>query len=664
MRRHRAFAALQLRRDPIRLRELIASESLAAARLEPVLRHGHSELLLDLTFTRPFVNGEESAIAVVPAIVVPTRMVALRECDPLVWPAAVAALLTETIADGVRDRVLPWLVATLAGTGVTSERVTLFDPAFEPRWRRARELRFLGAAPLEAAWSRLAPYLYARRFAAGRRVLAAGGSALLAAPALAGIATEVRLLDADPEAAAFARAWFGVEVSTEDDAAAEVIIADDERANALGSRPATWRLWLGGAGRGERVSLARMVPFEIAFAYSEVRAEAVARWTVETPEVPPPPPPPLAARASSSGRILIAVRPRGERAADSDTDEARALAARLRAEGIEVEVSDAARSAAGFDLLHVIGLHEPVAARDLLATARTSGIPSVVTAQLEDLAQDGYWGAQVSDACFSLRPDEASVEMFLALLAGRRLAGTTAAPGDPLPAEYLDGVRGALELASAVCVAAPGEERLVKERFGYAGPLVQLPPFIPLDAPGPVRWVVGSEPFALLLAPFEPRTNALVALRAAEVARIPLVVAGAVADPAYASLLHEFAGEHGIVIEDPSPELEAGLLAATRLFLDASWISRGLGRIVRAGLGGAEVVASSRGWAPELFAPSLTAVDPGNVAGIAEALRTAWGRAGAGSLGQRLAGWADQQAAFERLLALYGGLAAGAPAVK
>jgi hypothetical protein len=643
VRTHRAFGYAQFRRDDGRARDLITSENLVAARIEPVRRHGHDEAVLDLAFAR----GDEWFV--VPTIIIPTRFVGLRECDPLIWPEAATAGLDDLATDSIRDRLLPWLIDVLAGRDLNEDRFTIFVPTHEPMWQEARRLGFLGAAPLHRAWSDLAPYVYARRFARERSVVVSSATAAQGHAALAGSARRLHVLGLAPEVARFAAQWFGTRFETEDDPSAELIVADASAHADFGARRAL-RLWLGG-GPGEPVDAATTVPFDVAFAFSSVRGQVAVRMSVEAME--PEPPAIIVATVprpeAAPGRVLLLTRSDAARVPDGDIDEARALAAMLRGSGFDVDVTSEG-TPSGYDLVHAIGLHEPERTVAVSEQARRAGVPVVVSAQLVDLAREAYWGSQVCSACFSLRPDEANVQMLLDLLAGRRLGDGRVTASDGPPPEYVQSVRAALAAADAVFVASPGEERLVRERFGYPGRVETIAPLVPADTPSPTTHLTGDEPFALLLAPLEPRCNALAALRAAEAAGIPLVVAGPVADAAYCALLHEYAGSRSAIVEEPKSGEEAGLLARARLYLDCSWIPRSLSRLTRVALRGAALVAGRSGWAPELFGSAVHAADSASVPAIAEALSAAWqqrpqAKAAAGSF--------DQGLALERILRTY-----------
>ena len=643
MRIHRAFEYALPSLDPQRAVELIAAERLAAARIEPVLRHGHDEAVLDLVFAR------DGRIAVVPTVIVPTRQVALREADPLIWPSAAARTIDDARADAIRDRLFPWLAQTFTGRALHGECFMLFDRAIEATWQAARSRGFLGAAPLAQAWEAAAPCVYARRFARDRRV-AITAVALPGAYALGEIAGEIVARGIDRESQRLAEHWFGLAFA-DGEGPVDVLIAQAELAQVADGEPPPVRIWIG-EGPGRRIPVAQAIPFEVGFSFSERRAPASCVLSVELEERVPTAPRVRIPRGGSSGRVLIAVRADARRLPDADTDEADALAERLRASGLEVSVASAS-TVEGFDLVHVVGLEDPHATRSLLSAARAAGIPTVVSPLLDDRGPEGWWGSEVCDACFSLRPDEANVEGLLELLAYRRLASTAGRrPTDGLLQEFGDAIRDGLRLADAVIAMTPGEAQSIRERFAYRGPIEVCGPLLPLREPEPVEAITGGAPFALLCAPLEPRSNALAVLRAADAAGIPLVVAGYAASAGYAALLGEFARRYGIIVEDPSPGVEAGLLASARVYVDCAWLSRGPGRVVRAAAAGAVVVGPQSGWTGELVAAETA--DVASVDSIAAALRTAWVRAGTPST---TGGTADERA-FAGILGVYAKLAA------
>jgi hypothetical protein len=276
-------------------------------------------------------------------------------------------------------------------------------------------------------------------------------------------------------------------------------------------------------------------------------------------------------------------------------------------------------------LVHLFGARPGAHARRVADWAGAARKPFVIQALHEAPAAGGYWGAMVTPYCFGYSADERSVGTYLDLLARGAVevdGVNPTTPFAPVPAGLPEAER-VLALADVVLVNSARERELVAG-LRTRRPTYVVPPLpLALAAPAPVGAHVGSEPFILVHAPVGPEANQLMLARAAGEVGVPMVIAGAVADPAYAERLREFAPQTVLLLGEPSPGLVAGLYRCAAVVADAAWTTRGHGRLMTAAAMGAALVCSQRRWL-DLPEHGRWTVDPADVRSIARGLGSAW----------------------------------------
>jgi hypothetical protein len=127
----------------------------------------------------------------------------------------------------------------------------------------------------------------------------------------------------------------------------------------------------------------------------------------------------------------------------------------------------------------------------------------------------------------------------------------------------------------------------------------------------------------LVHAPVWPEANQLLLARAAMSVGVPMVLAGPVAEPAYAERLREFAPDQVVLLDEPSPAVVAALYRAASVVADAAWTARGHARLLTAAALGAAVVCSQNRWI-DLPANGSWTVDPADAGSIARGIGEAW----------------------------------------
>lgn len=622
---------------------------LAAVRIEPVLRQRRPAFALD------FYLAGEAGGTVIPGVLADPAVVVERDRDPLIWPAGTPG--DDAFARALAERVLPHLEALVLAAEPGAEHVLRFAEA--AGFDAARAAGCYGAAPLREALVRLAPYRYARRFARGRSVRidapdAVGGWLLLRELGTVAVAAARR--------APAELAWYGSAPQAGADEAEVAIVAPGAAAGA----PCVLRLDADGP---HRVDVIDPLPLDLGIDFDPA-AGPVRRWfAVEAAPQPAPRALPdlrYAAAGGSGGRIaLVLGRADGLTHPDADTDEARALAAALGAEGFKARLVADFAELGNADLIHLVGTRDGRRARALVEAGRRAGVPVAVHAHEEDAAQGGWWGAAVTRYCFEYGSDERDVQGYLKLLAERAVSIGEARADAPYapPGAAPDEAAAALRDAGVVFAASEAEAQAIRTRTGRRAPVVVVPPLAPSAAPATIGALVGADPFALVHAPIGPEANQLLVARCAAAAAIPLVVTGPVGDASYLERVHEFGGPDLIVLAgEPAPEVAAGLRAAAAVVVDAAWVGAGGARLAAAALAGARLAVAGR---RRFAAPGVNPreFDPADAAGLTRALGEAWDEA-LRAPGRVAAGTAAALAPTAAVRAIVRGYAAlaGAPA--
>lgn len=620
MRFHKRYPLLQLWLDSAGSRDAINVPSLAVARYEPAVSNGvHGTALLDLIFA----NG--SKIAVLPYIEIDTIMLLERGRAPLIWPNAAHSLGYDTL-DALERTILPWLESRTLARQANEELIQRFSDAIgEQRLEAARGARFVGASTYSESMTAFAPYAYATRFCDRGTMVGiadpygASGAALLASR---GARVYADLADAAQNA--FAASWFGCNIYGAVQAPCTVTIRTPGADLAPGAIDIALDRYEGDA---TAVQIASPVPADVlisfdtedappirSFGVTVCRQDAL-RSTVPLTDSP--------VSGGSAGTILMLLREGFERASDADTDEAHALAIRLRAEGFTVELAPTNAIALDrrADLVHVFGLEALERGTAALQRFRAENVPIVATPDVSRNPQEGVWGSDISRAVFARSLDEGLLEERLELLALRRLssdAGVTAPSAQ------------AGRFVDVAIVATPAEETALRERHGFRGRAVVSAPYMRCvdDPASSVGALTGNASFAFVHAPLEWRTNPVLLMRAAAALRMPVVFAGRTVEVDALRYARAQAPELFLHLPEPTAEQLAALYLSARVFVDVSWGSRGLYRVQRALASGCAVVVSRNSYAAVTWPAAVVEVDPGSPVAIEGALKVAASRGG------------------------------------
>ncbi len=604
-----------------RLARVVGAPYLIAARLQPSF-YPWGEGWLDLVFSRV---GE---IALVPFVQIDPPMVYVREASPFIWPAWLP--LEDMAVKGVEALLEPWLLAqTLLGS-LDEEVVGFFTEDAQARelFAAARAARFLCATRSEDVLADVAPYVYAQRFATGKRVGISSADGSFGASLLARVANTVHANVGDVERNRLAQTWYGIGLYGElPQATFDVEIS----ANASSGAAASIALE-SATEAATAVSFTRPVFPLLACSFDSADADPIRTFYVRGRE------PILRANrltaapviGGSAGRIAIVVRDDGLVAPEADVDQARALAEALCEQGFDARltVASAAR-AEGCDLIHLFGHRHVAQFEYILDEAKRLDVPVVATPMVDDFTNESLWGTAAIRTMLAGIRDAATQQSIERGLAARLvLTDAESERGKPTFEEEL--LRKMFAQCRSAIFASRAEEAHVRSRFGFSGSSRALPcvPARPVS-PEPIGALCGADEYVLVHAAVEPRANQWIAMRAAAAIGAACVLVGTVENAEYYQSVIEAAGDGLIWLsqETLTPGQLEALYAGARIYADLSWAGHGAARLVRAAAHGTIPVMSSALGLAELW-PELTGgADPASLESAIAVLRQAWMRA-------------------------------------
>jgi hypothetical protein len=604
-----------------RFARVVAAPFLVAARLQPSF-YPWGEGWIDLVFSR---DGE---IALVPFVQIDAPMVYVREASPFIWPAWLP--IEPPAVAGLEAVLEPWLLAhTLLGS-LDQEVVAFFTDDVQARatFDAAREARFLCAIGADELFTDLAPYVYAQRFAVGKRVGISSADGAFGASLLARVANSVHADLGDTQRNQLAQTWYGIGLY-----GAIPHASFDVEISATASNGAAASIALESRTEGAtEVTFTRPVFPLLACSFDLADAEPIRQFYVRARE------PILRANrltaapviGGSAGRIAIVIRDDGLVAPEADVDQARALAEALGEQGFDARltVASAAR-AEGYDLIHLFGHRHVAQFEYILDEAKRLNVPVVATPLLDDFSHESLWGTAAIRTMLSGIRDEATQQTIERGLAARLvMTDAESQRGKPAYDERL--LQKMFAQCRSAIFATQAEEAQARSRYGFSGSsrLVPSVPSRPVS-PEPIGALCGADEYVLVHAAVEPRANQWIAARAVAAIGATCVLVGTVENSEYYQSVMEAAGDGLIWL--PEDALSAGqleaLYAGARIYADLSWAGHGAARLVRAAAHGTVPAMTSSLGLAELW-PELTGgADPGSLESAISVMRQAWMRA-------------------------------------
>lgn len=623
MRTHERYREYVLLHDPQIAREIVAADRLVAARFEPVMSV-LPEASLDLIFER------DGRYVVLTSAYVIGSMLELRESPPIVWPASVRPYADEATFEAIEAYVEPWLAELTLAAFANDEcfRVFTHDERVRSDLERARSEGLYGTTSLVRVMRSIGPYVYGYRFArdadaAVRDANGANGAALLVGRCNS-VALDLR--DADREA--FAQRWFAAQ-RFEEPAARMYGVAFCDTTDGPQAQTV---VHVSEAAPGDReLVLAHPIPAASLVSLDPDDSVPDRRFGVRTGvraelrrSVAAAP----LASGGSGGRILFIARDDWAQTPDADTEAIRTLQSWLVREGFSVDITGASTriDPSSADVVHVVGHRHVGAALASLEALAAAGVPIVASPYADDAKNDLPWGGNIELFAFRNGLDAETIELYVEAVGRRKLA---AAGVDALPRSTPianPDLKRLLDFSGAALASGAEEERLLRDLYGFANPVLHAPAYLEAGAEDGAEGLAGLGEFMLVHAPIDTAPSLLFVLSAAARTRLPLVWTGPVAHPEVLHHARSFAPDTSYFVPPKllSEAEVAGLYARARIYVDAGWAARGLNRAARAASYGATVVASTAGYARDVLGDAAFVVDPASVDAIASAMRAAW----------------------------------------
>lgn len=611
MRFHRRYPLLQTWSTDPAQRAVIAAENLCMARFEPAMLDVLGSGVVDLMFS----SGER--IAVVPFLQVSSEMLLQRENTPLLWPHACSDFAAETL-EALEDAVLPWLTSLTLARQLNREVVRRFTDAIDSAvFESAREGKFLGAAPYRGAAADWAPYIYALRFARGRQVVIQDPFGATGAALCRCAASSVAASLENSEREKLAQRWFGTVGYGKLPPTADVAIYADEVAPASASIEIALDRMLPG---GREVRVARPVPIDVLFSFNVEDSTSARSFSVRTDEkerrlhawVPAAEP---ISDGGSSGAILMLLRDDWQRAPDADTDEAKALAARLEREGFAVTFQSASGARVydkSVDLVHAFTARSAGQFQEPLTRFKARGVPVVVSPAIPLGTQQTVQVPTLLRRLFA-SGYEAQLEEHLGVL--------DVVPPQPLAGRD-EAVAAVLQRADTVIAGTAAEEAHIKNQYGYAGLIVTSAPYVTKPPVHCVQTLVGTEAYVFSYTRIEARANLALLARAAAEQDRTLAVAGPVIEFDAYRALREILLERFVYCGEPAEAELGGLYSCARVYADVSWGHYGGSRAAMAYAFGCPMVMA-QGLSGADF-PGAFCTNPASITSMHAALARAW----------------------------------------
>jgi hypothetical protein len=567
-------------RDAAVFRELAHPRYLTTARYEPVtfrkFGSGHIDLLFEFAEQSCIVGGVRLD---------PNNLV-VRERSPLIWPVALAQIIDETQLRAIEAAIIPWLRSLARGRVMASESIRRF--ALSERFDRARASGLVGAALLESTMPRMAPFIYARRFARGARVRLACADAALGAAVLGDIAAGIDQTEPGGADEAFARSWYGVVSPAAARGKADVVITAE---HGVFAADVVVETIVSADSSAAITAVPTPVPYDVIFSFDAADAPGLAPFGVLAHDAPLrdcDPVPSVRSAGTSTGVIALAVSPEALGIHGDDIDEVKTLGRLLANEGLRVHLVSQTTDPglAQAQLIHIFGDATEAHTLAFAEFARERGIDYVLDLVPEPIDPSSDLEMTLY-TMFLASFDDYDKERYLAAFELSKLdtPETPMATAEPTPEEFARRAERFSELArgaTAILTVAQDVDRRraalppeVANRVRARGTFLESEP-----PAGPIGHIVPRAPFALIHAPIAKRSASLFPAFAAELRGIPIVIAGAVYDVDYLHVLRAIA-PNAIVLADAAAGVISALYRQAAIFIDAAPRPRSVNGLLR-----------------------------------------------------------------------------------
>ena len=625
MRYHREWSLFQAWSNSKYLQDVISSENIIVSRLEPIIRNGVKQVMLDLRFSNVLAGIS------VPCIYVDEAALLHHLNDVLIWPYAISSRISDDRLYEIEKILLDWLYVEINAKGLSKSSEYVWQKgASSDLYYKAKSSNLFAASSTNKILNELSIAHYAYKFCIAKQVVVDPELANVAAIVAQG-ASEIIIPCEDSQLETF-RSWFlwNPQASlTNPDSTFIAIGAAAIKATEASSKRMT--ITAGANDVGNTVSFIPPVMLDDLASFFEDRKES-HHLTIDvgemlTEQVIPSQP---AALGGSNGKIVLYLRSDAYSAPSADLDEAEALKVLLEAEGFKTVILCAPirEEIADAGVVHIIGLSDAQSVNTITEWAKYSGIPVIITPFFEDSALGGRWGAKASRSLLGQVREESEIDRALRALAHRKVE----VDGIDANTRYDDGQDGLrrelLRRADVVTVVSQTEKEAVQRFSGRRRRIVEAFPLVYSSKHSrSTNHIMPAVPFVLIHSNIEANCNVELLMRALRSLEFATMLVGRINDRRlYRTLVSNLHPSSVIVPEISEPELQ-NLYERATVYADLAWIGEGFHRIAHALLSGAEVVVANTRHTPESLESFITRVDPASEKDIEAGITEAWQRA-------------------------------------
>jgi glycosyltransferase involved in cell wall biosynthesis len=316
-----------------------------------------------------------------------------------------------------------------------------------------------------------------------------------------------------------------------------------------------------------------------------------------------------------------------------EATQVRETSERLRARGVEVEVSgDLRPDLRGVDLVHVFGLSQPTEPLIQAGHASRHSVPVVLSPAYQDLSEYNRRGRYGLAAMgYRALPSEAAVEVAKQVIRLAYAAGRRGGLVSLLRVPFHEQQRRLLECASVVLPNSRSEADAITGRFAQRAPCRVVPyaaaagRFLGARAEAFVA-STGLRGFVMAVGFISSLKNQLRLIAALDGTGLKLVIAGGrvPTHAGYYRAVRRAAARHGVTMLGHVPhEHLASALAAARVIALPSWFETCGMAGLEGVLAGCRPAITNRGYTRDYFGDDATYCDPGDLSSIREAVLAA-----------------------------------------
>jgi glycosyltransferase involved in cell wall biosynthesis len=331
--------------------------------------------------------------------------------------------------------------------------------------------------------------------------------------------------------------------------------------------------------------------------------------------------------------VRVLMQSRSDMRPGGEATQIRETAGRLRARGVQVDVSgELEPDLRGVDLVHVFGLTQPAEPLLQAEHAARHGVPIALSPAYQDLSEYNRRGRHgLAAAAYRILPSGSAVEVVKQAMRARHAAGRRGPLLRLLRVPFEAQQQRLIERVAVVLPNSPLEAAAIAYRFSPRVPCRVVPNGAAAGTflgarPAAFVDATGLRDFVVAVGFISSLKNQLRLIAALDGTGLRLVTAGG-STPTHAGYyraVRRAAARHGVVMLGHLPhDRLASVLAAARVIALPSWFETCGIAGLEGVLAGCRPVITDRGYARDYFGDDASYCDPGDVPSIRRAVLAA-----------------------------------------